>query len=152
MIQIGHRKVGPSEAPLIIAEMSGNHNQSLDRALQIVDAAAQAGAHAIKLQTYTADTITLNCDSEDFQIHGGLWDGKTLYQLYQEAHMPWDWHATLFEHARKLGEVPVGGAVADDRSTRGHRAVGVRRDQVVEHRCVGCVTEKHDRFAGLPQR
>jgi N-acetylneuraminate synthase len=98
---IAGRAIGPSHPPFVIAEMSGNHNHSLERALEIVDAAADAGAHAIKLQTYTADTITLNSDAEDFHIHGGLWDGKTLYQLYQEAHMPWEWHKPLFEHARR---------------------------------------------------
>ncbi|EEZ3329303.1 pseudaminic acid synthase, partial [Escherichia coli] len=70
---------------------------------KIIEEAHKAGADAVKLQTYTADTITLNCDSEEFQIHGGLWDGKTLYQLYQEAQMPWEWHKPLFEHARKIG-------------------------------------------------
>ncbi|MFW0755449.1 pseudaminic acid synthase [Pseudomonas sp. H11T01] len=102
-ISIAGRKIGPDYAPYIIAELSANHNGKLETALKIIEEAKKAGADAIKLQTYTADTITLDCDSEDFQIHGGLWDGKTLYQLYKEAQMPWDWHAILFEHARKLG-------------------------------------------------
>jgi N-acetylneuraminate synthase len=101
-ISIAGRKIGPDYAPYVIAELSANHNGKLETALKIIEEAKKAGADAVKLQTYTADTITLNCDSEDFQIHGGLWDGKTLYQLYKEAQMPWDWHATLFEHARKL--------------------------------------------------
>lgn len=100
-ISIAGRKIGPDYAPYIIAELSANHNGKLETALKIIEEAKKAGADAIKLQTYTADTITLDCDSEEFQIHGGLWDGKNLYQLYQEAQMPWDWHATLFEHARK---------------------------------------------------
>ena len=100
--KINGHAIGPDFAPYIIAEMSANHNGKLDNALKLIEAAKKAGADAVKLQTYTADTITLNCDSEDFQIHGGLWDGKTLYQLYQEAHMPWAWHKPLFEHARKL--------------------------------------------------
>ena len=102
-MRIDGRAIGPGEAPYVIAELSANHNGKLETALKIVEEARKTGADAIKLQTYTADTITLNCDSEEFQIHGGLWDGKTLYQLYKEAHMPWEWHKPLFEHARKLG-------------------------------------------------
>lgn len=102
-ISIAGREIGPNQAPYIIAELSANHNGKLETALKIIEEAKKAGADAVKLQTYTADTITLDCDSEEFQIHGGLWDGKTLYQLYQEAHMPWEWHAPLFEHARKIG-------------------------------------------------
>jgi len=101
-IEIAGRRIAADTPPYIIAELSANHNGKLDTALKIIGEAKKAGADAIKLQTYTADTITLNCDSEEFQIHGGLWDGKTLYQLYQEAHMPWEWHKPLFEHARKL--------------------------------------------------
>ncbi|WP_448254741.1 pseudaminic acid synthase [Ottowia oryzae] len=102
-IHIAGRPIGQAHRPYIVAEMSANHNGSLARALKVIEAATHAGADAVKLQTYTADTITLDCDSEEFQIHGGLWDGKTLYQLYQEAHMPWDWHKPLFERARELG-------------------------------------------------
>lgn len=102
-ISINGRNIGPDFPPYIIAELSANHNGKLETALRIIDEAKKAGADAIKLQTYTADTITLNNNSEEFQIRGGLWDGKTLYQLYQEAHMPWEWHQPLFEYARKLG-------------------------------------------------
>ena len=102
-ISISGRRIAADESPYVIAELSANHNGRLDTALRIIEEAKKAGADAVKLQTYTSDTITLNCDSEEFQIHGGLWDGKNLYQLYQEAHMPWDWHKPLFEHARKLG-------------------------------------------------
>lgn len=102
-ISIAGRRIAEDCPPYIIAELSANHNGSLETALRIIEEAHKAGADAIKLQTYTADTITLNCDSEDFQIRGGLWDGKTLYQLYQEAQMPWEWHKPLFEHARKVG-------------------------------------------------
>lgn len=100
-ISIAGRNIGLDYPPYIIAELSANHNGRLDTALRIIEEAKKAGADAVKLQTYTADTITLDCDSEEFQIHGGLWDGKTLYELYQEAHMPWEWHKPLFEHARQ---------------------------------------------------
>jgi N-acetylneuraminate synthase len=112
-IAIAGRKIGPEHPPYIIAELSANHNGKLETALRIIEEAKKAGADAVKLQTYTADTITLNCDSEDFQIRGGLWDGKTLYQLYQEAHMPWEWHKPLFEHARKL-EIPIFSSPFDN--------------------------------------
>ncbi|WP_313339349.1 pseudaminic acid synthase [Stutzerimonas nitrititolerans] len=101
-ISIAGRRIGVDEPPYVIAELSANHNGKLETALRIIEEAKKAGADAIKLQTYTADTITLNSDAEEFQIRGGLWDGKTLYQLYQEAHMPWEWHKPLFEHAHKL--------------------------------------------------
>ncbi|WP_416199235.1 MAG: PsaF [Pseudomonas helleri] len=102
-INIAGRRIAADAPPYIIAELSANHNGKLETALKIIEEAKKAGADAIKLQTYTADTITLDSDSEDFQIHGGLWDGKNLYQLYKEAQMPWEWHTTLFEYARKLG-------------------------------------------------
>src|SRR5690554_1962069 len=88
------RIIGSNQPPFIIAEMSGNHNQSLDRALEIVDAAARAGAHALKIQTYTADTMTLDLDSGDFYIDdpNSLWNGNSLYKLYQQAYTPWEWH------------------------------------------------------------
>lgn len=103
IISISGQPIGPGHPPYVIAELSANHNGSLDTAFRIVEEARKAGADAVKLQTYTADTITLNCDSEAFRIRGGLWDGRTLYDLYQEAHMPWDWHKPLFDHARRLG-------------------------------------------------
>jgi pseudaminic acid synthase len=101
-ISIAGRRIAADEPPYVIAELSANHNGKLETAMKIIEQAKKAGADAVKLQTYTADTITLKSDAEEFQIHGGLWDGKTLYQLYQEAHMPWEWHKPLFEHARKL--------------------------------------------------
>lgn len=89
----------------IIAEISANHNGSLELAKKTIDAAKAAGADAVKIQTYTADTITLDCDSDDFQIHGGLWDGYNFFSLYQEAYTPWEWHKDLFEYAREIGIV-----------------------------------------------
>lgn len=102
-ITIAGRRVAADEPPYVIAEMSANHNGNIETAFKLIEAAKHAGAAAVKLQTYHPDTITLNCDTEDFRIRGGLWDGRTLYNLYQEAHMPWHWHAPLFAHARKLG-------------------------------------------------
>ena len=102
-IAIAGRRIAADEAPYVIAEMSANHNGNLDNAFKIIEAAKHAGADAVKLQTYRPDTITLNCDTEDFRIRGGLWDGRTLYELYEQAHMPWEWHAPLFAHARTHG-------------------------------------------------
>jgi N-acetylneuraminate synthase len=104
-IKIADRKVDDEHPPLIVAEMSGNHNQSLDRALQIVDAAAKTGAQAIKLQTYTADTMTLDLDSADFFISEStsLWQGTSLYKLYNQAYTPWEWHKPIFDRCRELG-------------------------------------------------
>lgn len=102
-ITIAGRPIGIDYPPYVIAELSANHNGRLDTAIAIIEEAKRAGADAVKLQTYRPDTITLNSDAEDFRIRGGLWDGRTLYDLYEEAHMPWEWHAPLFEQARKLG-------------------------------------------------
>ena len=103
MISIDGRTIGPSEKPYVIAEMSANHNGDISAAFRIIEEAAKAGADAVKIQTYTPDTITLNSKLPDFQIKGGLWGGKSLYELYEWAHTPWDWHKPLFEHAKKLG-------------------------------------------------
>ena len=102
-ITIDNRKIGLDYPPYIIAELSANHNGDINRAYQIMEAAKEAGADAIKLQSYTHETITMDCDSEEFQIHGGLWDGQSLYELYKGAHMPWEWHKPLFEKAKALG-------------------------------------------------
>lgn len=106
-ILIGTKKVGPHHSPFIIAEMSGNHNQSLDRALEIVEAAAKTGAHALKLQTYTADTITLDVAEGEFFIADdkNLWKGKSLHQLYQQAYTPWEWHAPIMKRCQELGMI-----------------------------------------------
>jgi N-acetylneuraminate synthase len=100
---IAGRPIGPQEPPFVIAELSGNHNGRIERALQLIDAAAEAGADAVKLQTYTADTITLRHDGPGFVIADGLWAGRTLHDLYSEAFTPYEWHEPLFERARSLG-------------------------------------------------
>jgi len=107
MIEISNHKIGLNNKPFVIAEMSGNHNQSLERALEIVDSAAEAGAHALKLQTYTADTLTLDIDDGDFIIKEktSLWSGKSLYKLYEEANTPWDWHKPIMDRASELGMI-----------------------------------------------
>ncbi len=107
MITLEHQNIGIQQKPFIIAEMSGNHNQSLDRALEIVEAAAKAGVHGLKLQTYTADTMTLDIAEGEFFIEdkNSLWQGKSLYALYQEAYTPWEWHEPIFKRARELGMV-----------------------------------------------
>lgn len=104
---IANRRIGSQHPPFIIAEMSGNHNNSLEQALRIVEAAAKAGAHALKLQTYTADTITLDAQQSEFLIEDSdnLWKGRTLHNLYEEASTPWEWHEPIFKHCRELGLV-----------------------------------------------
>lgn len=100
---IADRLIGHGCPPYVIAEMSGNHNGDINRAIALIHAAKNAGADAVKLQTYTADTLTINDSSPDFTIAGGLWKGKTLYELYEEAHTPWEWHERLFAEGKKIG-------------------------------------------------
>jgi pseudaminic acid synthase len=104
-IKIENIIIGHNHTPFIIAEMSGNHNQSLEKALSIIDSAADAGAHAVKLQTYTPDTLTINVSHGEFQINdsNSLWNGRNLYELYQEAMTPWEWHKALFDRAKERG-------------------------------------------------
>ncbi|TRZ68760.1 MAG: pseudaminic acid synthase [Comamonadaceae bacterium] len=105
MITIANQKIGAGQRPFVIAEMSGNHNQSLERALEIVDAAAKTGAHALKIQTYTPDTMTIDLDEREFHIGdpASLWSGTSLYKLYGQAYTPWEWHKPIFERAKALG-------------------------------------------------
>ena len=118
-IRIGDRLVGSGHAPFIIAEMSGNHNHSLERALEIVDAAAATGAHALKIQTYTADSMTLDLDRDEFFIADtkNIWAGTSLYKLYQEAYTPWEWHKAIFDRCREHGvlgfSTPFDAAAVD---------------------------------------
>jgi N-acetylneuraminate synthase len=102
-IQIAGRRIGRQHEPYVIGEISANHNGNIDNAFQLIDIAKAAGADAVKLQTYRPDTITIDCDKPDFQIEGGLWDGHSLYQLYEWAHTPWDWHKPLFDKAHEAG-------------------------------------------------
>ncbi|MCK3658640.1 pseudaminic acid synthase [Pasteurellaceae bacterium Pebbles2] len=101
VIHINNRAIGANYAPYIIAEMSANHNGDINNAFKIIDMAKRSGADAVKLQTYSPDTITLDCRNEEFMIKGGLWGGQSLYELYQKAYMPWDWHKPLFDYARE---------------------------------------------------
>jgi pseudaminic acid synthase len=102
-LEIAGRAIGPDEPPYVIAELSANHNGRIETALKLIEEAARAGADAVKIQTYRPDTITLDAHGSDFVIEGGLWDGKRLYDLYEWAHTPWEWHAELFAHARSHG-------------------------------------------------
>lgn len=114
---IDGREIGAGHPPYVIAELSGNHNGDINRALALIDAAKTAGAHAVKLQTYTADTLTIDHGSSQFLIEGGLWHGRRLYELYQEAHTPWDWHEPLFDHARRMG-ITIFSSAFDESAVR----------------------------------
>lgn len=135
-MRIGNTEVGAHVRPYLIAEMSGNHNQSLDRALEIVDAAAGAGADAIKLQTYTADTMTLNTRMPGFVIDSpdSLWNGRQLYQLYEEAHTPWEWHKPIMERAERLG-MECFSTPFDDTAVDFLMSIGVNAFKIASFEC-----------------
>ena len=102
-ITINNVKIGEKESPYVIAELSANHNGSIENAFKIISHAKECGASAVKIQTYTPDTITLNLNTPDFQVDSGIWKGKSLYELYEGAHLPWEWHKPLFEFAKEVG-------------------------------------------------
>ncbi|UNK38229.1 pseudaminic acid synthase [Shinella sp. H4-D48] len=135
-MKIGNRSIGLGHRPYLIAEMSGNHNQSLERALEIVEAAARSGADAVKLQTYTADTITLDSSRPDFVINDSesLWNGYRLYDLYDEAHTPWEWHKPIMDHAKALG-MDCFSSAFDDTSVDFLETLGVTAYKIASFEC-----------------
>jgi pseudaminic acid synthase len=145
-VEIAGRKIGPGQEPYIICELSGNHNGKLERALEMIDAAADTGADAIKIQTYTPDTLTIDHDGPDFQIAGGLWSGRTLYDLYKEAYTPFEWHEALFARARQrnvtLFSTPFDETAADLLEALGAPAYKIASFEAVDLALIAYVARK----------
>lgn len=144
--EIDGRQIGGGAPPYVICELSGNHNGSIERALELIDAAADTGCDAIKIQTYTPDTMTIDCDRADFRIEGGPWDGRTLYDLYIEAHTPFEWHPRLYERARERGvtifSTPFDETAADLLEELGSPAYKIASFEVVDLALIAHVAKK----------
>jgi pseudaminic acid synthase len=136
-IVIGGKSIGNDHQPYIIAEMSANHNGKIENAYKIIDAAKEAGADAVKIQTYRADTITIDSKNPEFMINEGLWAGQSLYELYQKAHMPWDWHKPLFDYAKSIGitifSSPFDKTAVDLLEDLGCPAYKIASFEIVDH-------------------